>query len=1434
MKKLVFLLTVLLSVAVHGAWAEVKNGESGQCTWTFDTETGILTISPGDEGGVMADYEYVNTSSILDSYVNAPWWADRMNITKVVINDGVTYIGKLAFNNCRLTDIVVPNSVTQVGEKAFMTCTASTITIGDGVTDIGDDAFYCLPYTPDGTFVKQTVTMGKSVKNVGSMAFAYSCIQHLTLMGPAFESWTDAPSVSDFKETMIHVTFANYDGWIEAYPNYKPYMDWYAGGDQSNQWTSGDCTVTLNLDYTMTISGTGAMADYDSVDDCPWKDVIGNVSAVTVEEGVTTLSKNGFVGADNVTDVYLKCDPFTTATWADYANAFNPATVYTCEKEGWFVNFSDMGGQFLTRCGDGVAWNYKNKVLTFSKYADGTGVMNNYSLYEDERAPWDNLLMTDMEIINIEDGVTTIGNYAFNACNATEISMPASVTTIGRGAFRFAHIKRFEMPATMTEVPDGLFYGSLIEEVVLPEGLTTISPQAFQQCTSLKQIYLPKTLNSIGFDAFAEVTSAVDIYAYSILNPNSVEWSNPASDFSANAKVHVPTGRASAWQNRFPTATVQWVDDAYGDDAPMELATTADWRTFCNQVLCGARNIHVKMTADITISDNDGYVGTGNNPFSGVFDGNGHTLTLDYGERGEGNLNRAPFRVIRGATIRNIHFAGKHENYQYFSVFAGNYYRGSFFCAGVVSNVYGTGNLIENCRISTTFCYAGSYNGGVVSHVYNDAALTIDNVLYDGKFVYGHAVPPAFGYDILSVMSRPENNAVFVSHNMGTVRIIDSYINAAELRTVKSDASKFPNYLWAYNEGGTTTLTNCYYKNPGAYILGPAATDASTLTTEQLNRKMGAMWQQDGDNFAPLWLFPMQGEGTAESPYLIDTDADWRRFIHYTTFHTEQYKGKQWQQTADIAGVTKWGAQLIGSDTAPAVYDGNGKTLTVDYASDVNFVAPIALMQKATIKGAIVKGSIVGGLHTAGLVSEVQGEGNVITNSLVDADIFFGTSHPHAGGFVGHAHTSQLTINGCKFTGRMEATTESEHSVAGAILGWADNVGNISVENCVERGEYGLSIQYLCMNAYILNEKVWDFGSNCLSFNKFVGGFYPYPVTWDTEKLTLTMGEPIVDYPVAGIKKYYFSTLYVFDDYYVGEDLTFTFKLKNVDGYPVCNVKANDTLLEADADGNYSFRVKEPTTITADLANIILKNDEDNSTMLAKYNGVTSDVTLQNRTFYKDGTWNIICLPFDVDNFGLDSQGEALLGFSSLKELDLASSKYDSATGQLTIVFKEASTSISAGVPYLMKWNSTGVIDTPTFRNVTLNSTPATETTTTDGYLTFVGNYDPITLDADDRDKLYLNSNNTLEYPTTDISLNAFRAYFQLNNGLNADQLPVTAIKLVVDGTPTDISTINVAPSSTDPVYDMMGRKVADSLPVDNRLPRGVYIYRGKKFITVR
>lgn len=1161
--RVALLYIVLQLTTVANVLADITNGTSGQCTWSFDDETGVLTISPGAEGGAMADYEYVNEGeSVLDSYVNSPWWANRKNVKQVVINDGVTYIGKLAFNNCPLSEIVVPNSVTKIGAQAFMLCMATSITVGDGVTEIGDDALYCMPFTLDGDFVKQTVTIGSGLEKLGNSAFAYGTIGHLTFMGPAPTSWTNPPEADKISETVIHVTYDNYSGWIAAYPEYQPLMDWYAGNDQSTKWTSGDCTVQLNLDYTLTITGNGPMADYATVDDCPWKDIIGSISAVTVGEGVTTLSKNGFVGANNVTDVYLKGDPFTT--WDDLDQYFNAATVFTCEKEGWYKEFPSLGGQFVTRCGDGVAWNYKNHVLTISKYAEGTGKMDNYSQYDDDEAPWNvNDLDLEMQLINIMDGVTHIGSYAFTHCRATDISMPESVTSIGEGAFRYSYIRSFELPAAMTDVPRFLFSGSQIEEVVLPEGVTSISEEAFLDCNQLTQVFLPSTLTSIGHQAFDDVTSAVDVYANSILSPNNVTWVNPDTDLSANAKVHVPYGYAGAWQSRFSTATVQWIDDAYTEDAPMELASTADWRKFRNMVASGATVIHAKMTADFTISDSDGYLGSDVHPYGGVFDGNGHTLTLDYQERGEHNDYRAPFRVIRGATLKNIHMAGVHKNYQYFSVFQGQYYRGSMVCGGMVARVWGTGNVIENCRVSLTFCYAGSYNSGLVAQVTNGASLTISNVLFDGRFIYGHADPgPMVNYNKMSTPLFPDNNAVFLADNRGTVSVKNCYING-ELRPINGTSPKWsPCYLWAFNNAGTGsyTLTNCYYKDPNYHIEDPAATDVSGVTEDQVDRKIGPMWKLEDENnkvvLIPIWLFAMEGEGTEASPYLVGSADEWSRFIYYTTSEEADYKGKYWQQTADIS-TRKWGALLQGSDTDAAVYDGNEKTLTVDFVSDENFVAPFSVLRKGTVKGLIVDGTIQGNLHIAGMVGEVFGDENLITNSKVSVYLYFGTNNPHAGGFVGHANTSQLTVDGCLFAGTMEPSVSSSNSAAGAIVGWADSGDKITVTNCVEQGTYGTSlpITHKGMNLYITGLTVTPFGTNCLSFARLPGAYYPYTFDWDKEKFELSMGETFTEYPVAGIKSYGASGLYFGENYYAGEGQEVTFKLKTLDDRHVRSVK---------------------------------------------------------------------------------------------------------------------------------------------------------------------------------------------------------------------------------------------------------------------------------------
>ena len=114
------------------------------------------------------------------------------NVTEVEIKNGVTYIGRNAFENCSaLTSIIIPDSVTKIDWEAFENCFGLTsVTIPDNVTSIGERAFYnCRALTsvtiPDSVnsisegafencFGLTSVTIGNSVNSIGSWAF-YNC-----------------------------------------------------------------------------------------------------------------------------------------------------------------------------------------------------------------------------------------------------------------------------------------------------------------------------------------------------------------------------------------------------------------------------------------------------------------------------------------------------------------------------------------------------------------------------------------------------------------------------------------------------------------------------------------------------------------------------------------------------------------------------------------------------------------------------------------------------------------------------------------------------------------------------------------------------------------------------------------------------------------------------------------------------------------------------------------------------------------------------------------------------------------------------------------------------------------------------------------------------------------------------------------------------------
>jgi len=219
----------------------------------------------------------------------------------------------------------------------------------------------------------------------------------------------------------------------------------------------------------------------------------------------------------------------------------------------------------------------------------------------------------------------------------------------------------------------------------------------------------------------------------------------------------------------------------------------------------------------------------------------------------------------------------------------------------------------------------------------------------------------------------------------------------------------------------------------------------------------------------------------------------------------------------------------------------------------------------------------------------------------------------------------------------------------------------------------------------------------------------------------------------------------------------------------------------------------------------------------SSYQNQVYNVQIDERTLYCDGYWNTICLPFNVDDF----RGTI---FNDADVMTLESSEFDAGT--LTLNFNTAN-SISAGVPYIVRWSDRGDdIKNPYFPNVTINSTVGQSGT---GPATFVGCINPITIpetDCENTDYLYLGAENTLYYPSSSITIGAFRAYFKLNLPEASQGIKSFVLNFDDDTETTSIKQINSTASATDSYFTLDGRRLNDKPAT-----AGLYIINGKKVV---
>ena len=129
--------------------------------------------------------------------------------------------------------------------------------------------------------------------------------------------------------------------------------------------------------------------------------------------------------------------------------------------------------------------------------------------------------------ITIPNSVTSIGDGAFYNCNGlTSISIPNSVTSIGESAFNIcSNLISITIPNSVTSIGDKTFYNcSRLTSIIIPNSVTSIGNETFYNCSSLTSITIPNSVTSIGYGAF-----------YNCLNLASITFSNSVTSIGIDA-----------------------------------------------------------------------------------------------------------------------------------------------------------------------------------------------------------------------------------------------------------------------------------------------------------------------------------------------------------------------------------------------------------------------------------------------------------------------------------------------------------------------------------------------------------------------------------------------------------------------------------------------------------------------------------------------------------------------------------------------------------------------------------------------------------------------------------------------------------------------------------------------------------------------------------
>ena len=438
--------TVFNETTQANTWDLSKN-QDGSITASLDN-AGTLTIS-----GTGEMQEWTNESSV-------PFYSERDKVKKVVIEEGITTIGRAAFYGCSsLTSVEILNGVTSISQDAFKGCSSLiSVEIPSSVTSIGVCAF-------EGCSNLTSVEIPSSVTSIGKNAFnGCSSLTIYCVAGSYAEDYAKTNNI-----------------------NYQ---------NNNNTWDlsknqDGSITAVLDDAGTLTISGTGEMQEWTNEGSVPFYSEKDKVKKVVIEEGVTSIGFCTFRTYTNIESVELPESLEIIGQSAfDRCSSLTSINIPKSVKE--------IKDYAFWKCTSLKEINMTKGLETIGAYAFGN---------------------TAVETVVLPEGLKTIKEYAFaESQKIKSIEIPASVEKIEGAAFYSIGYNCTSITIDSKNQnyisEEGIIYTKdktrLVHYLIsredttykIPESVQIIDKGAFAWCNRLTEITIPSNVKEIGSAAF--------------------------------------------------------------------------------------------------------------------------------------------------------------------------------------------------------------------------------------------------------------------------------------------------------------------------------------------------------------------------------------------------------------------------------------------------------------------------------------------------------------------------------------------------------------------------------------------------------------------------------------------------------------------------------------------------------------------------------------------------------------------------------------------------------------------------------------------------------------------------------------------------------------------------------------------------------------------